>query len=113
MMKSNSLHRSSTARALLAAGVVAAASFRAFAGDADDKLAKSVIEPEPESRVHCLLQLEVGDHYITPRGLDVVDAGVTLQPLVVVIFDLYSSKDGFLNDISIFGSLWNDWGTKA
>ena len=113
MMKSNPFHRSSTARALLAAGVVAAASLRAFAGDADDKLAKSVIEPEPESRIHCLLQVEVGDHYITPRGLDVVDIGLTVQPLVVIMFDLYSNKDGFLNDITIFGSIWNDWGTHS
>ena len=111
MMKSNFFSRSSSARAVLAAGVVAAASLRAFAGDADDKLAKSVIEPEDDTRVHALLQVEVGDHYITPRGLDVVDKGVTIQPLVVIMFDLYKSKEGFLNDIQLWGSIWNDWGT--
>jgi hypothetical protein len=112
MMKSNLFPCSSTARAVLAAGIVAAACLRAFAGDADDKLAKSVIEPESDdSRIHALLQVELGDHYITPRGLDVVDKGLTVQPLVVIMFDLYKSKDGFLNDISLWGSLWNDWGT--
>lgn len=106
------IRRSPAARALLAAGVLAAASLGACAGSADDELAKSVIEPEAESRIHCLLQVEAGDHHITPRGLDINDAGLTLQPLVVVMFDLYRSKDGFLNDITVFGSVWNDWGTK-
>ena len=111
-MKSNPFRGSFAGRALLAAGVIAAASFRVLAGEADDKLAKSVIEPEPESRIHCLLQVEVGDHHITPRGLDINDSGLTIQPLIVIIFDLYRNKDGFLNDITVFGSMWNDWGTK-
>jgi len=114
MMKSKPFHRSSAACALLAAGALVASSLGALAGPADDKLAKSVIEPEPEpSRLHCLLQVEVGSHYITPRGLDVVDAGVTIQPLVLIFFDLYNSKTGFLNDITLIGGVWNDWGTKA
>ena len=96
----------------MAGGILAAACLRAFAGSAEDMLAKSVIEPEPESRIHCLIQVEATDHHITPRGLDINDAGLTLQPLVVILFDLYKNKDGFLNDVTLFGSLWNDWGTK-
>jgi hypothetical protein len=112
MMKPKPLHRSSTVRALLAASVIAAASLRAFAGDADDKLSKSVTEPEPEpSRLHVLLQLEATSQYITPRGLDVIDRGVSFQPLTVIIFDLYSNKQGWLNDISVWGSYWDDVGT--
>jgi hypothetical protein len=112
MMKSNPYRRSSAARALLAAGVIAAASFRAFAGDtADEKLSKSVIEPEEPSRLHLLLQVEATSHYITPRGLDVVDHGASFQPLTVVMFDAYRNKDGWLNDIQLWGSYWNDVGT--
>ena len=48
----------------------------ARAGDASAKLAKSILEPEPpESRVHLLINLEVSDHYITPRGLNVENQG--------------------------------------
>jgi len=114
MMKSKSFHGSSTARALLAAGVIAAASFRAFAGDQtpDDKLAKSVIEPEEEpSRLHLLLQVEATSHYITPRGLDVADSGASFQPLTVVMIDVYRNKDAFLSNVQLWGSYWNDVGT--
>jgi hypothetical protein len=115
MMKSKSFHCPPTARALLAAGVIAAASFRAFAGDQtpDDKLAKSVIEPEEEpSRLHLLLQVEATDHYITPRALDVVDRGVSFQPLTVVMLDVYRNKDGFLSNVQLWGSYWNDVGIQ-
>lgn len=96
---------------LITAGTMAATSGSLFAGPADDKLAKSVIEPEPESRIHALLQVEVGDHYITPRGLNVVDQGINIQPLLIVFFTLYSNPDGFLNDITLAPGVWNDWGT--
>ena len=116
-MKSNFRNRSSTVCALLSAAALSAASLHALAGGADDKLAKSVIEPEvtPDSRIHALFQVELGSHYITPRGLDVVDAGLTVQPLVVLLFTLYEnkSKDAFLNEVVLSGALWNDWGTAA
>lgn len=117
MMKSKIFLRFPTACTLLAVAVFAAAPLRGFAGSAEDKLAKSVVEPEtePDSRIHALFQVEVGNHYITPRGLDVVDAGLTVQPLVVLLFTLYEnkSKDAFLNEIILTGGLWNDWGTHA
>jgi hypothetical protein len=114
MMKSNSFLCSSAARAFLAAGVIAAASFRAFAGDQtpDDKLAKSVIEPEEPSRLHLLLQVEATSHYITPRGLDVVYSGASFQPLTVVMFDAYRSQTNWLSNVQLWGSYWNDVGTS-
>jgi hypothetical protein len=110
-MKLKSLHRSCTALALLAAVSLNAASLPVFAGPATDAMAKSVVEPEPESRIHALLQVEAGDHYITPRGLNVVDQGLNIQPLFIVFFTLYANKDGFLNEVTLAPGVWNDWGT--
>src|ERR1700677_1769519 len=117
MIKSNPFRRPSTACALLAAGFLAAASFHAYAGNdsADANLSKSVIEPEEEpTRLHLLLQVEATSHYITPRGLDVVDSGASFQPLTVVMFDVYRNKDkdGFLSNVQFWGSYWNDVGTS-
>ncbi len=85
----------------------------ARAGDASDKLSKSILEPEPpESRVHLLINLEVSDHYITPRGLNVENQGVVFQPLALIFWDLYSSKTGFLNDVSLTTGVWNSWHTR-
>ena len=84
----------------------------AYAGEADAKLSKSVIEPEPESKIHGLINLEISDHYITPRGLDVENQGVIFQPLVLLFWDLYSSKTGFLNDVTLTTGVWNSWHTR-
>lgn len=82
------------------------------AGDADSKLAKSVVEPEEPSRFHALVNLEFSDHYITPRGLDVENQGVVFQPLVLLFLNLYSSKDAFLNDVTLTTGVWNSWHTR-
>src|SRR5581483_6831994 len=98
---------------LAAAFMAGVACSPAYGGDpgAADKLAKSVLEPEPESRVHVLLNLEFSDHYITPRGLDVENQGVVFQPLALILWDLYSSKSGFLNDVTLTTGVWNSWHT--
>jgi hypothetical protein len=67
---------------------------------------------EPFSSVHGLIQLEFSDHYITPRGLDVENQGVIFQPLMLLFWDLYSAKDGGIDDISLTTGVWNSWHTN-
>jgi hypothetical protein len=63
--------------------------------------------PEPPSRVHALLQLDFSDHYITPRGLNVENEGLVFQPLFLAFWDLYSSKTGFLENITLTTGVWS------
>jgi hypothetical protein len=85
----------------------------AFAGpSAKEQLSKSVVEPEPPSRIHALINVDVSDHYITPRGLNVENSGVIFQPLVLIFWNLYSSDSGFLNDVTLTTGVWNSIHTK-
>ncbi len=59
------------------------------------------------SKVNALINLEFSDHYITPRGLDVENQGVVFQPLVLILWDLYSDKDSEVNDISLTTGAWD------
>lgn len=59
-----------------------------------------------ESRIHLLFQNEFSDKYITPRGLEVEDKGLVWQPLAVLLVDLYSSDNGFLNDVTLAPANW-------
>ena len=56
--------------------------------------------PEPPSRVHALLQLDFSDHYVT-RQMDVENEGLVFQPLFLAFWDLYSSKTGFLENVTL------------
>jgi hypothetical protein len=78
-----------------------------FAGDLSKELGKSVVEPEPGSRIHALIVNEFSDHYITPRGLNVENQGLVWQPLVLVFLNLYQAKSGFLTDVTLTGGVWN------
>ena len=72
-----------------------------------------VITPAPsEPWVHALLQLDFSDHYITPRGLNVENEGLVFQPLFLVFWDLYSNKDGFLNDITLTTGVWSSFHSR-
>ena len=64
----------------------------------------------PPSRVNFLVDLTLSSHYLTPRGMDVSDQGLVLQPLILVLANVYKS-DGFLNDITLVGGVWNCFGT--
>jgi hypothetical protein len=78
----------------------------AQAGTPDPK--NPVMEaPEPASWVHALFQLDFSDHYITPRGLNVENEGLVVQPLLLVFWDLYSSKTGFLENITLTTGAWS------
>ncbi len=81
----------------------------AFAGDA--KVTAPVEPPPPKDRISGLFQLDVSDHYITPRGLNVEDQGVIFQPLLLLFTDLYDG-DGFLTDITLVLGVWNSIHTK-
>jgi len=71
-----------------------------------------VIEPAPvKDRIGGLLQLDVSDHYITPRGLTVENQGVIFQPLFLLFFDLYDGE-GFINDVSLTLGVWNSIHTE-
>lgn len=72
----------------------------------------AVAPPETEPWIHALLQLDFSDHYITPRGLNVENEGLIFQPLFLVFWDLYSSKDGFLQDVSLTTGVWSSFHTR-
>ena len=80
-----------------------------FAADAKDakEVTQTVVQEAPDSNLHGLLNLDFGDHYITPRGLDVQDQGLVFQPMLLLFWDLYKDKDGFINDVSLTTGIWN------
>jgi hypothetical protein len=83
----------------------------AFAGTAAKA---TVIENKPpEPWIHALLQLDFSDHYITPRGLNVENEGMVFQPLFLVFWDLYSTKDksAFLQDVTLTTGVWSSFHT--
>ena len=96
---------------LLAAGSLLLAPF-AQAGDHTKDMAKSVVEPEPGPKFDVLLNVEVSDSYITPRGQIVRDNGVTIQPLLLTFINLYEGK-GFIDNAKLVAGVWNDFGTKG
>jgi hypothetical protein len=68
---------------------------------------KAVVETKaPEPWLHALLQLDLSDHYITPRGLNVENKGIIFQPLFLVFANLYSEPAGFLQDVTLVGGVW-------
>lgn len=96
---------------LLAAGALSA--LPALAGTVTkEKIDKSVVEPEEPSRVHALLNVDISDHYITPRGLNVENSGVIFQPLLLIFWNLYSSKDTFITDVTLTTGVWNSIHTE-
>jgi hypothetical protein len=86
----------------------------AWAGEPELKNpAPPPLETPPPSLIHGLINIEVSDHYMTPRGLDVQNKGVIFQPLLLLFFDLYSSKTGFLNDLTLTLGDWNSLHTAT
>ena len=61
----------------------------------------------PPSRVHALLQVDFSDHYITPRGLNVENEGLIVQPLFLAFWNLYSSDDGFFDSVGLTTGIWS------
>jgi hypothetical protein len=106
IMKTPKIMRSLPAIALLAMSSLALTSpTSTWAGTPD----KAVVEVAPsEPWIHALLQIDISDHYITPRGLNVENEGVIFQPLFLVFWDLYKDKDAsFLTGISLTTGVWS------
>ncbi|HAB18287.1 MAG TPA: hypothetical protein PLX89_22915 [Verrucomicrobiota bacterium] len=68
-------------------------------------------EPVLPSRVNLLLNFEFADAYLTPRGMIVQDDGLTFQPLVLGLVNVYKSKS-WLNDVTLVGGVWNDFASE-
>jgi hypothetical protein len=58
--------------------------------------------------VHGFYDLSFKNAYITPRGLLVTNTGLTTQVLAGLALDLYKDKNGFINNVSVYGGTWND-----
>ena len=95
------------------AGAYLAPATQSFAGDSTEaKLTQPIPVEEPlGSKITGLLNFDFGTNYITPRGLNVQNKGLTIQPLALLFFDLYSSKDGPLTDATFTAGVWNDFQT--
>jgi hypothetical protein len=71
-------------------------------------------EEAPPSRVNVLVNFEFSDKYLTPRGMIVHDDGLTFQPLVLGLANLYKGeRDSFLNDFTFVGGVWNDFSSEG
>ena len=87
---------------------------QSFAGtdSAEAKLSKPAMEEEAlGSKITGLLNFEFSTNYITPRGLNVEDKGLVIQPLALLFFDLYSSKTSPFEDLTFTAGVWNDFNT--
>jgi hypothetical protein len=61
------------------------------------------------SNVNVLVAWDVSDHYITPRGLNVEDEGLVVQPLMLLLWKLYGANQGAVSDITLTTGLWNSF----
>jgi hypothetical protein len=98
--------------ALAVGAALSFASFGSIASAADLKLKAPPPPPPFELDVHGFAEVSFKNAYITPRGLLVTNTGVTTQTLMGLALDLYKDKAGFINDISVYGGIWNDLWSK-
>jgi hypothetical protein len=61
----------------------------------------------PASRIHGFLDLRVATGYLTPRGLQVENQGVVVQPLAGLVFNLYDNPQGPFNSLSFIAGIWS------
>jgi hypothetical protein len=61
------------------------------------------------SKVDALVNFEVSDKYLTPRGMIVADHGLTYQQLVLGFVHLYHDDSGFINDVTFIPGVWADF----
>lgn len=107
------IHRLPTLRSAIAglalAACLAAAPATLTAGTPSSK---AVIETKEEPWLHALLQIDISDHYITPRGLNVENEGVIFQPLFLLFADLYSDPNAYLSSVSLTAGVWSSFHTN-
>ncbi|MDB6020569.1 MAG: hypothetical protein JWQ04_426 [Pedosphaera sp.] len=65
----------------------------------------------PPSKVNALVNIEFANEYLTPRGLIVVNQGLTAQPLVLGFVNVYKG-DSFINDVTFVPGVWADFSTS-
>ncbi len=108
-MKSQSIrtHKKSVAKAIyksvlaaVAAAVLTPATTTTV--HADDAVA---------SRVNFLVNLELSDKYLTPRGMIVQNKGLVFQPLALALANVYKGGDA-LNSVTLVGGFWNCFGSS-
>src|SRR5581483_103201 len=73
--------------------------------------APSTHAADAPSRVDALVNFEFSNEYLTPRGMMVTDKGLTFQPLVLGLVNVYKN-DGFLSDVTLVGGVWNDFSSS-
>jgi hypothetical protein len=66
----------------------------------------------PPSRVDALFNLEFSNEYLTPRGMIVHDQGLTFQPLLLGLVNLYKG-DSFINSLTFVPGVWNDFSSSG
>ena len=64
------------------------------------------------SRLHELVNLEFASEYVTPRGMMVHNQGLTFQPLMLTLANIYHG-DSAVNDVTLVAGAWNDFGTAG
>jgi hypothetical protein len=73
----------------------------------------AVVEPAASPlKLNVLLQLDISDHYITPRGLNVENEGAIFQPLALLFANLYSSETTYVSDVSLTAGMWSSIHTE-
>ena len=80
-----------------------------YAADMPLKAPPTVVEPLD---MHAFFDLSFKNAYITPRGLLVTNTGLTTQILAGISADVYKSKTGFINSVSVYSYVWNDLWSK-
>ncbi len=72
-------------------------------------VAAPVVEkPVLRKRHNRLLNFDVSDKYYTPRGLISSKNGISMQPLLILFFNVYKSDTGPLNELKFNIGVWND-----
>jgi len=111
-MKTSHQNRFKSTLALLAlGGCLALPPAAVYAGESAK--ISPVVEPPPSPWIHALLKVDVSDHYITPRGLNVENQGLIVQPLFLIFWNLYSNPDGFINDVTLTTGVWTSVHTRT
>jgi hypothetical protein len=80
-----------------------------YAADMPLKAPPPVVEPLD---MHAFFDASFKNAYITPRGLLVTNTGLTTQILAGLAGDVYKSKTGFINSVSVYSYVWNDLWSK-
>lgn len=118
LLPSNSLpNMKKPTRSCLAANLaLAALSLVLVAAPATVQAGTATISPTVESPapspLHALLKVDFSTNYITPRGLNVENQGLVVQPLFLLFTTLYSDPDSLINDVTMTLGMWSSFHTR-